>query len=55
MIVEHGKQDLRVAALAVIVVEEFAVILVVDDVVVAVVGLLPDVELTLRQTSADAP
>ena len=48
MIVEHCDQDLRVAALAVIVGEEFAILRVVDDAVVAVVGFLPDVELTLR-------
>ena len=51
--VERRDLHLRVATLAVIVVEKRAALLVVDDVVALIMGIVSDVELALRQAGAD--
>src|SRR5262249_46349083 len=53
VLVEDREQHLVVAALAVVVIEQLAVLGVVDDVIVVVVGVLADEELALRQRRPD--
>ena len=51
MIVEHGKEHLRVVTLAVMVEEELAVVVVVDDPIALIVSLRADEELGLVQVA----